>query len=86
MWFIVGILPEALGIPLTLLFLLVILIIRVGGISQYVGTGAVTQLCFSRINSPSANSSLGSMEILGNQTLRISGDRKRNYAKSICGF
>lgn len=86
MWFIVGILPEALGIPLALLFLLVILIIKVGGISQYVGTGAGTRLCCSRISSPSANSSLGSMEILGNQTLRIFGDGKRNYAKSICGF
>lgn len=86
MWCVVGTLPEALGIPLVLLFLLVVLIIRVGDISQCVGTVAGTQLCCSRISSPGANSSLGCTEILGNQTLSIFGDRKRNDAKSICGF
>lgn len=86
MWCVVGTLPEALGTPWALRFFLVVLIIRAGGISQCVGTVAGTQLCCSRISSPGAKSPLGCREILGNQTLSIFGDRKRNGAKSICGF
>lgn len=44
---------------------------------------AGTQLCRSRTGSPGANSSLGCVEIQGNQTLSIFGDRKRNGDKSV---
>lgn len=86
MWHVLGTLTESLGIPLALLFLLDILIIRAGNICPCVGTVAGTQLCHPRISSPGANSSLGCTEVLGNQTLSIFGDRRRNDAKCICGF